>query len=422
MQIGRTAPGQGDLELDDPSVSRVHARVTHERHLDAYVLTDCGSSNGVYVNGARVASSRAIGVGDVVRLGESVLVLAEAVIAPDAGDDPLGLLGDGAAITALRRTIRRVGPSALPVLVVGATGTGKELVARALHARSGRRGAFVAINCAALAPTMVENALFGHRKGAYTGANTDEPGAFVAAQGGTLFLDEVGDMPVEAQPKLLRALENGEITAVGASTAAIVDVRVVAATHVALAPAIEARRFREDLYARLAGVTLTTPRLADRREDLVGLWTALLPAAVRARPASADVVEALLCHAWPRNVRELKRLAERMAVLHPDGERWELTELDPELADELAHRRRGQPVAAPDPSVTDDDDDDDGDRDDEVADDKGPMAQGELLALLDEHGGRVAEVARRAHRNRKQIYRWMDQYGIARGTGRKRPS
>ena len=431
VQIGRAVDGAADLVLDDPSVSRVHARLTFEPGIDAYVLTDCGSSNGVHVGGVRLTSSRAVGVGDVIRLGEAVLVIAVAVALPDDDEDPLGLLGDGAAMTGLRRTIRRVAPSALPVLVVGATGTGKELVARALHARSGRRGPFVAVNCAALAPTMVENALFGHRKGAYTGAIADQPGAFVAADGGTLFLDEIGDMPIEAQPKLLRALENGEVTAIGASAPATVDVRVVAATHVALGPAIEARRFREDLLARLAGVTLTTPRLAERREDIAGLWTRLLPAEVRARPVAADVIEALSCHDWPRNVRELRRLAERMAVLHPDGARWELADLDVELVEDLDRRRRGE-VAAPAAATdggrarrggdADDDDDDandasDGDGGDDG--DKVPMAKDALLALLTEHGGRVAEVARRARRNRKQIYRWMDAYGIARGTGRR---
>jgi hypothetical protein len=249
VQIGRAVDGEGDLMLDDPSVSRVHARLSFERGIDAYVIADCGSSNGVHVNGARIASSRAVGIGDVLRLGESVLVLAEAVPAAiaDDHDDPMGLYGDSAVMHALRRTLRQVGPSGLPVLVVGATGTGKELVARALHGRSGRDGAFVAINCAALAPTMVENALFGHRKGAFTGAVADAPGAFVAADGGTLFLDEIGDMPVEAQPKLRRALENGEVTAVGAASASVVDVRVVAATHVPLASSIAAGPFREDL-------------------------------------------------------------------------------------------------------------------------------------------------------------------------------
>jgi len=121
-------------------------------------------------------------------------------------------------MTTLRHTIRRASPSALSIVITGATGTGKEVVARAIHAASGRKGPFVAVNSAALTPTMAENALFGHRKGAYTGATSDEPGAFLAADGGTLFLDEVGDMPIEIQPKLLRALENGEVMPLGAST------------------------------------------------------------------------------------------------------------------------------------------------------------------------------------------------------------
>jgi DNA-binding NtrC family response regulator len=214
-------------------------------------------------------------------------------------------------------------------------------------------------------------------------------------------------------------------------------------------------------------VSVTTPRLAERRDDIAGLWQRLLPASVRARPVSADVIEALLIHDWPRNVRELRRLAERMAVLHADGERWELADLDSELGDLLARRRRGEPPSGPtaspetgdeertkardarrdaavapdaaepaagasDPDADADAADDadpaaDADAADAAAaddadaapDERGPMARDELLALLDACGGRVADVARRAHRNRKQIYRWMDAYGIARGTGRK---
>ncbi len=396
VQIGREV-GPGGLQLADPSVSRVHARIELDRAIDEHVLSDLGSRNGVFVNGAR-ARSQLLRAGDVVRLGESVLVVAH-VAPPDEDDAVEGLLGRGAAMTALRAAVRRVAPSALPVLVTGPTGTGKDVVARAIHALSGRAGRSVAINCAALPVAMAENALFGHKKGAYTDATRDEDGAFVLADGGTLFLDEIGDLPLDLQPKLLRALENGEVTPLGTAHAVRVDARVVAATHAPLATAIAERRFREDLYARLAGVILQAPPLAQRREDLLLLFRSFLPAGVRDRPASADFVEALLVHEWPRNVRELRLLAERLAVLAADAPRWELAHLDDVLAEPI---RRRAAAASPPPA------------------EPGPPSRDELLALLAAHGGRVADVAREMRRNRKQVYRWMDQHGIARGEGRKR--
>jgi DNA-binding NtrC family response regulator len=276
-------------------------------------------------------------------------------------------------------------------------------VARAIHAASGRKGTFVAINCAAFASTMVEGALFGHRRGAYTGATSDEPGAFLAADGGTLFLDEIADMPLEIQPKLLRALENGEIMPLGASTSSRYDARVIAAAQQPLRALVAEHKFRDDLYARLVGVSLDTPPLRQRREDIVPLWHSFLPEPHRAYPISLDLIEALCCYDWPHNVRELRQVAERMAVLH-DGEAWTLAELDAELREHLVRRRA---EVHEDASAAESDDED-----------KRPMPREELVALLEACGGSIAEAARRARRNRKQIYRWMDQHELPRGTGR----
>jgi DNA-binding NtrC family response regulator len=333
-----------------------------------------------------------------------VIVLGSGAPAPPEDAHGLGILGRSPLVANLRAVVRKVGPSALPVLVVGPTGTGKELVARAVHAESRRSGSFVALNCAALPPTLVESALFGHKKGAYTGAVADQDGAFVQADGGTLFLDEIGDLALEAQPKLLRALENGEVTVLGSTRPVSVDVRVVAATHVPLEAALDEGRFRRDLYARLAGVVVETPALSARREDVLLLFDAFL-GAENARPASADFVESLIAYGWPFNVRELRKLAERLAVLHADAPRWERGMLDDEMLAAVGALPAGSPPA---PRGTEP----------PVANDR-PPAREELIALLEKCEGNVSRVAELVRRNRKQVYRWMEQHAIEPGTGRK---
>jgi DNA-binding NtrC family response regulator len=388
--------GVGQVVLRDPRVSRLHATLTWQPDADELLLTDCNSSNGVFVDGLRV-DRKQLAAGDVLRVGETVLLVCAGEPPAYEADDALGIVARAPVIRELRTTIRRVAPSALSVLVVGATGSGKELVARALHAESGRRGPFLAVNCAALPGTLVENALFGHKKGAYTDAVSDQPGAFVQASGGTLFLDEIGDLSLEAQPALLRALDNAEVTPIGAAAPTAVDVRIIVATHVPLDAAMKAARFREDLYGRLAGVVIQVPPLRARREDILLLLRHFLPEPLRARPMSADLVESLLVYGWPRNVRELQKLAERLPVLYPDRARWELDMLDPEMRVE---RRRESPPTAP------------------AASPKHPLSREELESLLERCGGNVSRVAKLARRNRKQVYRWMDLYGIARGAGR----
>ncbi|MFT3774262.1 MAG: sigma 54-interacting transcriptional regulator [Minicystis sp.] len=404
VRIGREAAAGADLVLPDPAVSRVHAMITGLPGEDTLWLQDCGSSNGVFLNGRKVEGA-AIAPGDVIRLGDSVLVVGRGTPAPEVEAHDLGIVGRSPLVADLRTIVRKVAPSTLPVLVVGATGTGKELVAGALHAESGRRGRVVAVNCAALPGTLVENVLFGHRKGAYTGAVADQDGAFVQADGGTLFLDEVGDLALEAQPKLLRALENGEVTPIGATQSIAVDVRVVAATHVPLDAAMEAGRFRRDLYARLAGVVVKTPSLADRRDDVLTLFRSFLGDG--ARPMSPDFIESLLAHAWPFNVRELRKLAERLLVLHADAPRWERGMLDEEMhlvgdssPPPVGETKRSSGTTPPSAK-------------------EGPPERHELIALLAQCDGNVSKVAELVRRNRKQVYRWMDQLGIERGTGRK---
>ncbi len=231
------------------------------------------------------------------------------------------ILGATPAIVLLRETIARVAASSATVLVTGETGTGKELVARALHDGSARaQGPFVALNCAAFPEGLLESELFGHERGAFTGADAARRGLFEAAHQGTLFLDEIGELPLAAQAKLLRVLSDGLVTRLGARTPIPVDVRIVSATHRDLAAAVQAGRFREDLYFRLAVVPLHVPALRERPDDLPLLAGHLVRQACRRmgvppRPVSATALERLAGYSFPGNVRELSNLLERALIL-----------------------------------------------------------------------------------------------------------
>ena len=404
LHLGREAAAAASgpsLVLADPSVSRRHALLSVKPENDELELIDCKSSYGTYVNGVSITRAT-LRPGDIVRLGDSLLVVGRGHPAPVEEAEALGIAGRTPVIHELRKTIRHVAPSGLVVMALGQTGTGKELVARAVHDTSKRSGAFVAINCAAMPATLVENLLFGHRKGAYTGATSDEDGAFVRARGGTLFLDEVGELPLESQPKLLRALENREVTPVGAVHPLMVDTRIVVATNVDLRAAAAAGHFRDDLFARLAGVIVRSPPLVERREDIVLLLERYFArAGLAGRPMDADFVEAVLRYSWPRNVRELVKLCERMVVLHSHASRWERAMLDEEMQGELASAltlRRAAGASQPAG--------------------EGPPSREQLIALLAQCDGNVSEVARLSGRNRKQVYRWMASYALEPGTGR----
>ncbi|MBK7367407.1 MAG: sigma-54-dependent Fis family transcriptional regulator [Candidatus Eisenbacteria bacterium] len=231
------------------------------------------------------------------------------------------LVGDSTPMRALRHLVARVAPSAATVLITGETGTGKELVARAVHALSARsRGPFVAINCGALAESLLESELFGHEKGAFTGATSSRAGVFEAAHGGTLLLDEIGDMPLAAQARLLRVLAENQVVRLGSTTPRPVDVRVLAATHRDLPAEVREGRFREDLYYRLAVALVNVPPLRERRDDVPLLAQGFLArfAAASGRPQlrfGPEAIAALRAHDWPGNVRELENLSERAGLL-----------------------------------------------------------------------------------------------------------
>ena len=241
---------------------------------------------------------------------------------PRDAEERLPLIGRSASMQEIYRTIARLTTSDLTVMITGESGTGKELVARALHDYGRRRsGPFVAVNMAAIPRELIESELFGHERGAFTGATNRTQGRFEQANGGTLFLDEIGDMPPEAQTRLLRVLQEGEFTSVGGRTPVKVNVRIVAATHRDLRQSIRAGVFREDLFYRLNVVPIRLPPLRDRAEDIPLLARHFLErareAGLPAKLLDQGAIEALRAHRWPGNVRELENLMRRLAALYP---------------------------------------------------------------------------------------------------------
>ena len=305
--IGTAA--EADLRLEDPWVSRRHCVI--EPRETGVLVRDLASTNGTLVNGVRVPHAE-LRPGVIITVGETRLR-----VALDQKVDA-AIVGDSAVMQQLRGEIARLAGLPLPVLILGETGTGKELVAQALHDQSGRRGNFVPVNCGSVPRELVESELFGHERGAFTGADARRAGLFQEADGGTLFLDEIGELPEQLQPRLLRALESGVIRPVGSSRELRVHVRVVAATHVNLERAVAAGRFRRDLLYRLNAAVITTPPLRARRADIPLLVERILREeaahGLRCRVSEAAMA-ALLQHSWPGNVRELKNVLRRAAAL-----------------------------------------------------------------------------------------------------------
>ena len=312
-----------DLELRDPHVSRQHLRIDAEAQ--EYVLRDLGSTNGTRVSGVRVREA-VLDDGALIECGATRLKFAftdEAMrIELAAGDDFEGLVGRSLAMRELFAMLARAAPTDAPILIEGETGTGKERVARAIHARS-RRAArpFAVFDCAAVPASLIESELFGHEKGAFTGATDRRAGVFERADGGTVFLDELGELAFELQPKLLRVLESNEVFRVGAQKPTPIDARVVAATNRDLQTRVGEGQFREDLYYRLAVVTLRVPPLRERREDIPLLAAHFARDRIFAGAASGPapgweaIFEFMKPHEWPGNVRELRNVVERSVIM-----------------------------------------------------------------------------------------------------------
>ena len=397
LVLGR-AEGPGQLYLDDSRVSRIHARVEGATPRGPFRLVDASSKNGLRANGAPV-NSHVLSLGDVLRMGDTLLIVDRASV--PLSRSPVDFVAEGAASRLVRAEIDRVGPTDLSVVLTGASGTGKEVLARALHTRSQRLGPFHAVNCGAIPKDLVEASLFGHRRGAFTGAVSDQDGHFVAAHGGTIFLDEVAELSASAQVALLRVLETRELTPVGSTQHRAVTARVIVATHQDLPQLVRDGTFRDDLYARLAEWPIAVPSLAERKADIPELVRWLVPPGVT---VSVDALEGLLLDPWPHNVRGL-RTALRQAEVRAAGATCERrVEIDlAHLGAELAGRiLEDVPlVGAP----------------------RGPFERpthAELTATLALYRGQISLVAAHFGKDRRQIYRWLEYAGIERPTGGRR--
>jgi DNA-binding NtrC family response regulator len=411
------------IGVSDGWMSGVHARLV--RMLGTWMVQDENSKNGTLVNGLPVTKS-ALADGDVIETGHTFFVFRERQPVKVEGSGevessrlPVPAPGLRTLVPELAERFSRlaqVAPSTVSVVVHGETGTGKELVARAVHRLSGRPGPFIAVNCGALTETLAQSELFGHRKGAFSGATEDRPGFFRSAHRGTLFLDEVGDLPMSLQPVLLRVLQEREVVPVGASQPIGVDIRLVAATHRDLERLVETGAFREDLLARLAGFTLALPPLRGRREE-IGLIAAdllerLHPERAHEVRFGLDAARSLFLYDWPLNVRELEKALDAATVLAA-GEPIRATH----LPDALRRVIRSNPPPKLDSSVEPalPEELDDADASPEPA---RPLSEAELrhkdeiTALLREHGGNVSAVARTLGKARMQVQRWLKRYQL----------
>lgn len=310
---------EADLVLDDAYVSKSHLSLKLTDR--GFIATDLESTNGTFANGAKIREMHIVENQELI-LGQTKIILgfhadAAGVVKPFSEGEFCGMTGKSGAMKLLFAKILKAAPTDMTVLIRGETGVGKEMVAQALHDLSGRKeGTLVAINCGAISQTLIESELFGHEKGAFTGAAERHLGAFEQAHRGTLFLDEVGELSLEAQSKLLRVLEYGKLRRVGGLQDVQVDVRIVAATHRDLGRMVTEGKFREDLFYRLLVLPLEVAPLRERKEDITELAERFLRhAAGPKKTLSPEAIEKILAYSWPGNVRELKNAVFRALAL-----------------------------------------------------------------------------------------------------------
>jgi DNA-binding NtrC family response regulator len=402
LVLGREPEGAKALAIADLRVSRNHAVLARDATTGDVSIIDRSSRHGTIVDGRRVERAPLVH-GTVIRLGESIFVFVDRRLtveeAKTLAPETAALRGASLAMQLVRGEISLVARRPLPVLILGETGVGKERVAQEIHRQSGRHGPLVALNCAAIAPTLAETELFGYAAGAFTGATHKSEGLFVAAHGGTLFLDEIAELPSALQPKLLRAIATGEVRAVGRAETRQVDVRLVAATHGNLEGAVHDGGFRGDLLARLSGWTLRVPPLRERREDVLSLARWVLERDTGGLRISTNCAEALVLHGWPFNVRELEQVLAAAAIRAKDGV-IRPEHLPHALARPISSRvgtSPSDPPATPLAAL--------------VSPDEIPDAEG-LGRVVQWFDGNVARVAAYFGKDRKQIYRWAEKLSV----------
>lgn len=387
------------LNVPDPRISRLHA--TLQRANGRWHIADHGSKNGILINGNQVREAVLID-GDVVEIGHCFFVYRQAGLrvaretrpATSQATPPTKPISLHPRLAQAYATLVEIAPSDVSILVGGETGSGKEVIAKAIHALSARRGAFCAVNCGGIPENLVESEFFGHRKGAFSGAIEERLGWIRSADEGTLFLDEIAELPLAAQAALLRALQEREVVPVGSSRPIPVRFRVIAATHRNLYQLSARGQFREDLLARIAGFHITVPPLRQRREDL-GMLVASILGRLGAHDVSFSLAAArvLVAHNWPRNIRELEN-ALRTAVTLSHGGVIDLDQVQA-VVREPGARQASAAVSSRQRSE-------------------------QVVGLLREHHGNVTAVARALGTTRMQIHRWSDRLGIEIAAYRRR--
>jgi hypothetical protein len=387
-----------EVRVPGPSISGKH---TVLRAVGGeWIASDSASRNGTFIGGERI-TTRVLGTGDMLEAGHTWFTVRGAPL-PDGPllrdadalnpSQPFGVRTLLPELTEAYAALSRVARSTVPILFLGPTGSGKDVLARTVHAWSGRAGPFVAVNCGALPSTLVEALLFGHMKGAFSGAARDEDGFVRSADGGTLFLDEIGDLPPTSQAALLRVLQEREVIPVGATRPVKVDVRVIAATHRSLDALSESGAFRTDLLARLKGYTHRLPALDDRMPDFGVLLADVLTHVAGERAAKLTIAplaaRALVGYDWPLNIRELEH-AMASAVALASGDTIEVDHLPSEL---FAPRKEPPEEHR---SKTEEE-----------------ALRAKVVALLHEHQGNVSAVARAMGKAPAQVHRWMRRFEI----------
>ena len=326
-----------DIVLIDKTISRNHLEIEYAS--DSFLLKDLGSTNGTYINGTKVKEAYLV-PGDVIKIGNTLVEFQafdeKVAIEPSAKEIFGMMVGKSRKMRQIFAILEKIAPSNASVIIEGETGTGKDLVAQAIHEHSARRSKpYVVFDCTGVAANLIESELFGHEKGAFTGAVRSRPGIFESANGGTVFIDEIGDLPIDLQPKLLRALESREVRRGGSNAPTKIDVRVLSATNRNLKKDVGEGRFREDLYYRMSVVKISLPPLRDRTEDIPLIVERILSNSKFNKTATAlkvvrvedEALKLLMRYPWPGNVRELANVMER-ACAFVDGDTIARNHLD----------------------------------------------------------------------------------------------
>jgi len=389
VTLGRASEALGEGVCADELLSRRHVEL--ECNGTQVVLRDLGSRNGTFVNGKRVVNA-SLAPGDIVGIGGLLLLHHRSPLMYKSRSLP-ELVGRSAALARVLEQVDAVATHPVSVLITGESGVGKEIVARAIHDKSGRRGKFVAVNCGAVSDSVLQSEMFGHVKGAFSGAAAVRAGLVETAAGGTLFLDEIGDASAAFQQILLRLLEQREYRPLGSDRTLTVDVRFVAATHVTLERAVDEGRFRRDVLGRLQRWCIHVPPLRDRLEDVIPL--ALHFARVTAGApvqVSRELALALLTHRWPSNIRELQGVIEQAVVENSPSKLLELTDsLDARLR--AREPTTGPPSTSPPKRAT-------------PSRPRRPSG-GDLRARFLALGGSITDLADELGVSRNTLYRWF---------------